>query len=265
MYQPNMEVIYSVDPDLLILEVIPMSGIQNLIERFETDLPVVAVRTYDPNELEVSFKNLGKLLNREREAAEYLAWYKNLNDTMLRKAGKLPEHQKTRLFYKTSFGGPSDVGTLSDKLNYIPARNKTTGCINVASNLPSQGGWVPSVDPEWLASQEIDVLVIGDAQPGRYGFSVNDTSKLADWRSKVMALPVFADTKAVRNERVYMLSESFFGTPRFIVGFAFMAKWCHPELFGDVDPTKIHQEYAMKFLRLGPDIADGGVFVYPEK
>jgi iron complex transport system substrate-binding protein len=44
-----------------------------------------------------------------------------------------------------------------------------------------------------------------------------------------------------------------------------MAKWFHPELFSDLDPKAIHQEYLARFLRLDYDLDEQGVFVYPEE
>ena len=43
-----------------------------------------------------------------------------------------------------------------------------------------------------------------------------------------------------------------------------MAKWFHPELFEDLDPQAIHQEFLTEFQRLDYDLDERGVFVYPE-
>jgi iron complex transport system substrate-binding protein len=53
-------------------------------------------------------------------------------------------------------------------------------------------------------------------------------------------------------------------TPRFEVTLAYMAKWLHPELFSDLDPQAIHQEYLTDFLGIDYDLSEHGVFVYPE-
>jgi len=45
---------------------------------------------------------------------------------------------------------------------------------------------------------------------------------------------------------------------------AYMAKWFHPELFEDLDPKAIHQEYLTRFQGLDIDLDKKGVFVYPE-
>lgn len=155
--------------------------------------------------------------------------------------------------------------TFSNDLSYIEARNKYTGCINVAATLPSQGGWVPSIDNEWLVKQDYDVLVIGDPQPINYGLMVNDATPLKEYRKQVMALPVFENSKAVKNNKVYMQTDAFFGTPSFIIGFTYLAKWFHPELFSSLNPSDIIDEYYKTFLKVDTNKTGKGIFVYPEK
>jgi iron complex transport system substrate-binding protein len=264
-YEPNMELLYELDPDLLILEVIPMPGMRELIDALEGTIPVVALKTYDPVHGADSLEALGRLLGREREASAYVNWSLDTQNALLEKTASLKDDKKTRMFYKTGWGTVEELMTFSNDMSYIPTRNRVTGCINIAADLPSQGGWVPSIDPEWLAGQDFDVFIIGDPQPTGYGLMVEDTSGLAAHRAKVMALPVFAETSAVKNDRVYMLADVFFGTPRYIIGFAYLAKWFHPDLFEDLDPRALHQEYFTRFLDTDVDLMSTGVFVYPEE
>jgi iron complex transport system substrate-binding protein len=50
-----------------------------------------------------------------------------------------------------------------------------------------------------------------------------------------------------------------------VIGFAYIAKWLYPDLFEDLDPKALHQEYLTRFLKLDYDLDERGVFVYPEK
>ncbi len=54
------------------------------------------------------------------------------------------------------------------------------------------------------------------------------------------------------------------GSPRFVVGVAYLAKWFHPTLFSDLNPQDIHQEYLTDFLCVDYDLEEHGVFAYPE-
>ena len=43
----------------------------------------------------------------------------------------------------------------------------------------------------------------------------------------------------------------------------YLAKLIHPELFKDLDPRAVHQEYLTKFLNLDFDLDNQGMFLYP--
>ncbi len=262
-YEPNMEILLDINPDLLILEVIPMPGINELINELDGIIPVIALKTYDPDKMAQSFEILGKLLDKEANAKDFIDWSNNLKEKLVEKTATLKKSELTRIFYKTGYGNLGDIMTFSDELSYVPARNKITGCINIAADLASQGGWVPSLDNEWLVNQPFDVLIIGDPLENKFGFNKNSLSSLEQYREKVMALPVFVDSEAVKNGRVYIQDSTYFGTPRFIIGFAYMAKWFHPDLFENLDPESIQEEYFTKFLKLDSEDLKNGVFVFP--
>ena len=46
-------------------------------------------------------------------------------------------------------------------------------------------------------------------------------------------------------------------------GCAYYAKWLYPELFEDMDPNAIHQEYLDRFIGIDLDRDEHGVFVFP--
>jgi len=72
-----------------------------------------------------------------------------------------------------------------------------------------------------------------------------------------------ASVTAVKNGRVYVLSQDLQSGPRSFLSSEYMAKWFHPELFEDLDPQAIHQEYLTRFQGLDYDLDENGVFVYP--
>ena len=83
-------------------------------------------------------------------------------------------------------------------------------------------------------------------------------------RDAIMRRPELAESDAVKTEGVHLEYWQFSaGAVRFFVGIAYMAKWFHPELFEDLDPQAIHQEYLTRFLDLDYDLDEHGVFVWP--
>ena len=59
--------------------------------------------------------------------------------------------------------------------------------------------------------------------------------------------PELSNTNAVKNGRVYLIDRDIVTGPRWVIGHMWFAKWLHPELFKDINPDEIHEEYLMKF------------------
>ncbi|MBI9108518.1 MAG: ABC transporter substrate-binding protein [Spirochaetales bacterium] len=265
VYELNYEKIFEMDVDLFIAVDIPMPGFNEMVSKLEPDIPVVTLNFHEPSTMKENIEKLGLLLGREKEAEEYSRWYEKLIGEMIRKTEVLDESDKPSLFYKTGWGGIDDIQTFTDDFTAIPERNMLTGCINTAANLLSAGGWVQAVDPEWLAAQNVDILVVCEPSQKGYGTGVDDETVIRQNREQIIKHSVFNGFDAVKNNRVYMIAGEFFGTPRFIIGFSYMAKWFHPELFSDFDPKAIHQDYLTRFMRIDYDLNEHGVFVYPEE
>ncbi len=48
-------------------------------------------------------------------------------------------------------------------------------------------------------------------------------------------------------------------SPQYPTGMAYMAKWFHPELFGDLDPQAMHEEYLERFQ----GVPYQGIYAHP--
>ena len=120
-----------------------------------------------------------------------------------------------------------------------------------------------AVDPEWLLEQDPDFVLCCHPVPGIFGLDVDDNSAAEVVRNEIIKLDVFSGGSAVRNGDVYLFHSDLLSTG-YVVGLAYMAKWFHPDLFQDLDPQAIHQEYLTRFMRIDYDLSKHGVFVYPE-
>jgi iron complex transport system substrate-binding protein len=75
--------------------------------------------------------------------------------------------------------------------------------------------------------------------------------------------PELAQTNAVKNGRVYVM---YMGLPLGIqgpIGEAYAAKIIQPDLFKDLDPQRMIQEFLSDFLDAQFDPRQHGVFIYP--
>ena len=84
---------------------------------------------------------------------------------------------------------------------------------------------------------------------------------MKEFREEVMSRTGWENIVAVKTENVYLLGWQIQLGPSAIVSVAYMAKWFHPELFEDMDPSAIHQEYLTEFQELDIDLDEHGVFV----
>lgn len=261
-YDLNYEKLFELNIDLLLTAEIAASGLDQMLSRLEPSIPVAVLNFGDPSRFDESLKKLGILLGKEKAAEEYLDWYHGVIDQIAQRTSTLKKEALTRYFQTSTYAG--NITTFSDAKAGMPFRNKLTGSVNIAAHLPSINGWVQFVKPEWIVMQPIDVIVNFDYFSDGYGVGVTDDTAVKLHRETIIRNPVYANTEAVKANRLYMIMGICWGTPRNIVGFSYMAKWFHPELFSDFDPEKIHQEYLTRFMKIECELNEQGVFVYPK-
>ena len=137
----------------------------------------------------------------------------------------------------------------------------TAGGIDIAADL-SEGYESVKVDPEWVVEQNPEIIV-RDTFYASIGYEGDDPSKMKTERDAIMARPELTGVTAVVDGKVYVISYDVADTLRSFVGIAYLAKWFHPDLFEDLNPQAIHQEYLTEFQGLDYELNEHGVFVYP--
>ena len=239
-------------------------GFEEMNKKIKSQITVVALDVFEPNTVKRNFEILDKICGKGSKAKDFINWYENVVNKIMDRTSTLSPDQKKKYLFKWSWGTVGEFGTMSDKYPGMSSINKIVGGINVAANLNGSGGWVPSVDPEWLMEQDIDVIICEDIVKDGFGASVDDSTNLSLYRKKLMTLSCLINCKAVKNNDVYMISPHFLYSPGFVIYLAYLAKWFHPDLFQDFDPRAVHQEYLTRFLNVDFDLGRHGVFVYPE-
>jgi iron complex transport system substrate-binding protein len=115
------------------------------------------------------------------------------------------------------------------------------------------------------------IIVVSSLGGTGYHLNAGDTAELEEIRDEIMSRPELRDVSAIKEDRVYVISQYILGAgaasaSRTFVQDAYQAKWFHPELFEDLDPQAIHQEYLTRFQGLDYDLDKRGIFVYhPEE
>ena len=259
-YRPDYEAVLTVNPDLII----PLVGIEDgkvaawsmgKIDAIRDNVPsaVVLVLPLDQDRsggasFVENFRTLGYILSRVDEADEFVDWYEGVIESIESETGALSEGEKTSYFMMHGH----------DYTYPYPYMSSVTGGRNI---VPTHG----TIDVEWIIDQNPEVIIreAYQAVPCQ-GYSCDDPSAMASVREEIMNRAEFAEVTAVTTGRVYVLAaENMLCGPCHILTIPYMAKWFHPELFEDLDPQAIHQEYITRFKRMDYDLEEHGVFVCP--
>jgi iron complex transport system substrate-binding protein len=211
-------------------------------------------------------RKLGYILDKEEEAEEFANWYDGWTNEIKSRAEKLSEDEKPRVFLSSFYKYMGDYSTVGTENRHAQMCD-IAGGRNIAADLPYKGGW-PKVDPEWVITKNPEIIIMsGNTISLSSGYDTDDPSEMAALREDFLNRPELANVAAVKNGKVYIYASWGAGClgsgPCCPIGTAYMAKWFHPELFEDLDPREIHQEYLDRFQRIDFNVYEHGVFVYP--
>jgi iron complex transport system substrate-binding protein len=115
-------------------------------------------------------------------------------------------------------------------------------------------------DTEWVLEENPDII-IGLALAG--GYERDNTSILKARYDEIRGTAGFSDINAGKNNKVFVTDPMTVLGPGNHIGVLCFAKWLYPELFNDLDPEKLHQEFIDKFQHVDFDLNKHGAFVYP--
>jgi iron complex transport system substrate-binding protein len=262
-YDLDYEKLYEFEPDVFITADLPLEGLDEIIDRLEPDIPVVVLNLYDQGVLADGLQTLGKMFGAEQRAEDIIDWYQNIESIITDATSQLSDEEKPTVFLKMGWNA-ADIQTFTNEMSGFAKLWEQVGCLNIAADLPSQGGWVQTIDPEWLITADPEFIFVFDDNTETIGLHIDDESKAQAYLEEVMALPSFVDGTAVREGNVYMLDPAIVSSPRMILRSAYIAKAAHPDLFEAMDPQVFHQDYITRFLEMDIDLDEQGLFVYPE-
>ena len=221
-------------------------------------IPVARFRCAELCMLPEEMKKLGYIFDKEEEAEEYLDWRENILNSINETVEEIPEEEKPKVYIEA--WRPYFCYSWYGIFGYIAE----AGGKDIFIDSP-----LGNVDPEAVIKRNPDIIVrVASWTAGGYGVDAADTTELEKIRDEIMNRPELQEVKAVKSEKVYVIMNHLtpYGPragPRQFLHIAYQAKWFHPELFEDLDPKEIHQEYLTRFQGLDTDLDKKGVFVYP--
>ncbi len=260
-WTPNVEEILALRPDAVIFT--SLSGYIDTTPTINTlESAGVTVLCFNLNTLETyqeEVEKLGYVFDKQDEAEEFLDWRENILHSIEEMVENIPEEDKPRVYFEAASEG--DSYKIYGSYAYIAMAGGT----DIFSD---QSGSYMSVNPEAVADRDPEIIVKVGGTAGGYDLDAGDTSELEEARVEIMSRDILRYVPAVEEEEVHIITVhllSFFGDSgcRSFIQVAYQAKWFHPDLFGDLHPQAIHQEYLTRFQGLDIDLDENGVFVYP--
>jgi len=261
-WTPDIEAIVELEPDVVLYTAHTLMGAPETLDKMESaGLTVLCFNLNELDRIDDEITMLGYIFNRKEEAKEFVEWRDGILNAIKERVEGLPEESKPKVYFEAAFKG--NYYYIYGKYAYIAE----AGGKDIFDDLP---GSYMSIDPEEVVKQNPDIIVkVAPWYVGGYGVDATDITPLKEIQEEVLSRPELQGVKAVKDGKVYVISNhlvSMFPSSgcRNFIQVAYMAKWFHPDLFKDLDPKAIHQEYLTRFQGLDIDLDEKGVFVYPE-
>jgi iron complex transport system substrate-binding protein len=207
----------------------------------------------------------GYLLDERDNGDRYIEWHDRYVNEILDRVSKIPDDERLRVFIEDT--GGSTLYRIGMGEGH-PAHELCVmaGGINIgAGHIPwhSFGCESGDVETEWIMDQNPEVI-LGRGHVGvKPPYEQDDNTQLKAYYDEIKGLPGFEEhVAAVKNDRVYIITNDHAVTPNYPSALATIAKWFYPDLFEDIDPQAIHQEY-VDLMGIPFNVYEQGAFVYP--
>ena len=259
-WPPNTDIekILELKPDVVIAYATFGHHAEQLDDKLKgTDIPVVGLDFFNPETLRNEMKILGYLLGEKENADKFLEWRDDHVNDITKRVSGISEDRKPKVFIDLFGHKGGNTRTTYGKSAGMYELSVMAGGRNIAADLL---GMYPRVEVEWILKQNPNVIV--GVESKNTGYETDDKAVFKQYHGNLVGLPGFEKISAVENDRVYIIDLHITGGLAEVVGFSYMAKWFHPDLFEDLDPHAIHQEYLTEFQGLDFDVSEQGIFVY---
>jgi iron complex transport system substrate-binding protein len=213
------------------------------------NIPVVGIDAFRLTTLFRDIELLGKLFEREKEAARLVSFLQKQLTLLEGRVGNLTPGERVRVYAEHHSAPFMAIGPGSDWHTMITR----AGGVNIFADV---GRPVAGVDPELVLLRNPQVVL---KQSFPLGFGVTRVEHLEPHLRALVARPGWGDLEAVRTGRVYLVSMPLSFGPQAIILNLYMGRILVPHLLVGVDLEAIHREY----FRMFHGVNLTGIFIYP--
>ena len=258
LQEPDFETIVDIMPDLLYTDE-EQYDIKTTAANKIPGIPVICMDV-NPENFAENTRITGYLFDRREEADKYIDWRNGWQREIEDRTADLSEKDKPSVLMLSSITpGMNEFSVYSGTSLYQPLIIGAGGK-NIAEDLIGS----VQIDSEWIVNRNPDIIVFSVANLYS-GYDFDDPSELAALYDDFTGRSELAEVNAVKNRDVYLLNYAHLmvGGGSALLAEAYLAKWFHPDLFADMDPQEIQQEF-LEFQGIDFDLSKHGQFVYPQ-
>ncbi|HNX09530.1 MAG TPA: ABC transporter substrate-binding protein [Methanothrix sp.] len=255
---PDSEKMLALHPDLMILSATwDQSQADELQETIKKNDPNITIARFDCFRLETydnETEKIAYLLEKENEADEFLAFYDDCVNLVVNRTSSLATDARPQVYL--GYGEFPPYGAYGDSAG-AAVRLEMAGGYNIfGDEIEKQ---YSEIDPEKIITKNPQVIL---RQVKTGGYSATNSTEMKKLLESTFNQTGWENIDAVKDKRVYMISSEL-QNKRYFIGLLYTAKILLPDLFADVDPKALHQEYLTRFQKLNLNLDQQGVFVYP--
>jgi len=260
-WAPDYEQAAAIRPDAVFLyATISQSSCDEIEETLSSIDPSIRFFRFDsyrPTVYADEARAMGTLLGKEERVERFLAFHGSVMDTVTGRIASIPAEDRVPVYLENwnDYRSAGKGSGYDEKIELAGGRN-------IFADTEVE---YPTVDPEAVISRNPGVIVkiVGAGELVFGGYGGDDPAPFEAVRRAIESRPVWDRIDAVRDGRVHVIHSDVIGGPEYFIGVAYMAKWFYPDLFPDLDPRAVHQQYLSEFQGLDYDLDEHGAFVYP--
>ena len=256
---PDVEAIVSLNPDFVMLYRDALqSGSDPSAPLEDAGIAAVYLDLWNSSIMAEEMDLLGYIFDRRAEADKYIEFCENYENYFKARTDGLSDEEKPKVYLEDY----DDYYACGDG-GYYDRLCKLAGGKNIAAGLKTDEWGFLTIDREFVMEQNPDIII--RTQYSGVGYALGNSSAMNDTREKILSRPELnaPAINAVKNSQCY-LHGGFEQLGQHILTTAYFAKWIHPELFRDLNPQAVHQEYLDTFFKDADfNVSEHGTFAYP--
>jgi len=227
---PDIETILSLHPDVVICY---SSYLPKNIDRITASgVVILPIDCYKIDTLAADTQKLGQITGNVSGAQKFIAFQEKYESLLRSRTAGMQDAEMPRVYFESY----SDYSTLTGGSGADTLLTMAGGR-NIAGLLPVSS---PKVNAEWLVAEDPAIIIK----------TIASTQKDQDFKGvqeKIRNRAGSGNISAIKNSRVYIISNDIVYGPRAIIGAVYLAKILHPDRFSDIRPEKMLDDYAGDF------------------